>query len=68
MSTTPLSSSPLSREEAARLLENLMPLLRYLGAPGDWGYKSRLGMLTQQLQELRSDIINAMAEAPKDET
>ena len=66
MSTTPLSSSPLSRDEAARILEYMMPLLRYLGAPGDWGYQSRLGVLTQQLRELRADIINAVAAAPEE--
>lgn len=59
----PLSSSPLSKEEVLRLEANLMPLLRYLGAPGDWGYETKLGRLTQVLHGLRSDIRKASLQA-----
>lgn len=52
----PLCSSPLSMDEAIRLHENMMPLLRFLGSPGDWGYQTKLGRLTIALSVLRSDV------------
>ena len=55
----PLCSSPLSSTEALQLESNLMPLLRYLGSPGDWGYETKLGRLTILLLELRVEIRQA---------
>lgn len=55
----PLCETPLSRDEAIRLEACLMPLVRFLNAPGDWGYETKLGRLTQELHGLRADIINA---------
>ena len=52
----PLCSSQLSAEERIRLDENLKPLLRFLGAPGDWGYETKLGRLTSVLDSLRREI------------
>lgn len=52
----PLSESPLCYEEAVNLEIEMRPLLRYLGAPGDWGYGSKLGRLTQALHALVPEI------------
>lgn len=57
--TLPLCALPLSRDEAVRLETNLMPLLRYLGSPGDWGYETKLGRLTIALSGLRAEIARA---------
>jgi hypothetical protein len=51
-----LCSSPLSYDEAVRMEAELMPLLRYLGSPGDWGYGTKLGRLTEVLHGLRGEI------------
>jgi len=58
-SDLPLCTSPLSRDEAIRLHENLTPLLRFLGAPGDWGYETKLGRLTIVLGNLRAEVSRA---------
>ena len=58
-SDMPLCSSPLSRDEAIRLHENMMPLLRFLGSPGDWGYETKLGRLTIALSNLRAEVAQA---------
>ena len=55
----PLCASPLSRDEAVRLETNMMPLLRFLGSPGDWGYDTKLGRLTIALSGLRAEIAKA---------
>ena len=55
----PLCSSPLSRAETIRLTENMMPLLRFLGSPGDWGYDTKLGQLTIALGNLRAEVARA---------
>lgn len=52
----PLCGSALTAEARARLDENLKSLLRFLGAPGDWGYDTQLGRLTILLDGLRRDI------------
>ena len=57
--TLPLCASLLSRDEAVRLETNLMPLLRYLGSPGDWGYETKLGRLTIVLGNLRAEVARA---------
>jgi len=61
----PLCACPLSPEEAIRLEAYLRPLLQYLGAPGDWGYQSKLGRLTQVLHALRAEIVQAGNEAAR---
>lgn len=66
-SDLPLCSSPLSRDEVIRLHENLMPLLRFLGSPGDWGYKTKLGRLTIVLGNLRAEVARVRDTAPAGE-
>jgi hypothetical protein len=61
----PLCTSPLSVEEAQRLQDNLEPLLRFLGSPGDWGYQSKLGRLTCVLLDLRAEITKASNDAAR---
>lgn len=53
----PLSECRLSPEERARWLAVLDPLLRYAGSPGDWGYQSKLGVLTKHLYALRAELV-----------
>lgn len=55
----PLAACPLSYDETVKLEGNLMPLLRYLGSPGDWGYGTKLGRLTEVLHGLRAEIRQA---------
>lgn len=55
----PLTQTPLSLEEAAKWINVIDPLLKYAGSPGDWGYKSKLGILTQRLYEVRAQIVAA---------
>ncbi len=53
---------PLGRLRASEkqvLLLRLDDLLRFLGAPGDWGYGTQLGAMTQRLIRLRRDIAAA---------
>jgi hypothetical protein len=52
----PLCSSLLSAEERIRLDENLKPLLRFLGSPGDWGYETKLGRVALLLDSLRREL------------
>ena len=52
----PLSESALSSEERAKWINVLDPLLKYAGAPGDWGYGSKLGQLIQVLTRARAEI------------
>lgn len=59
----PLSESPLSIEERARWIAVLDPLLKYAGSPGDWGYQSKLGVLTQKLLQARAEIVSSDREA-----
>jgi hypothetical protein len=54
----PLAASPLSIEERARWIAVLDPLLRYAGSPGDWGYESKLGILTKHLYSVRAQIVS----------
>ncbi len=60
----PLSESPLSIEERARWIAVLDPLLKYAGSPGDWGYQSKLGVLTQKLHQARAEIVGAAGGQP----
>ncbi|WP_213664277.1 hypothetical protein [Stutzerimonas stutzeri] len=59
----PLCISSLSDDEAIRLEAELLPLLRYLGSPGDWGYRTKLGRLTGVLHELVAEIRHAGKQA-----
>ena len=59
----PLAASPLSIEERAKWINVLDPLLKYAGSPGDWGYGSQLGLLTQRLLHVRQEI--AREDAPE---
>jgi hypothetical protein len=52
-----LACRQLTNHEKDRLLENLYPLIKYLGAPGDWGYGTELAKLTIYLHELKQEII-----------
>ncbi len=52
----PLVGNPLSEAEKTKLLERINHLLGYLGAPGDWGYETKLGVFTEQLYSLRSEV------------
>lgn len=60
-SEMPLVAHPLSDVEKARLLACLEPLLHYLGAPGDWGYETKLGRMTISLIELRNEIVRSQS-------
>lgn len=57
-SELPLSETPLSMEERVRWIGVLDPLLKYAGSPGDWGYGSKLGVMTQHLYRLRAEIMS----------
>lgn len=46
----------LSDIERDKILIRLDPLIQYLGAPGDWGYDTKLGVMTVKLIEMRSAI------------
>lgn len=58
-SEMPVADCPLSDLERGKMLAHLDPLLRYLGAPGDWGYESKLGQMTIRLNELRNEIVRS---------
>jgi hypothetical protein len=51
-----MSITPLDAQERARLLGLLDALAGYLGAPGDWGYGTRLGRFTVDVLALRHDV------------
>lgn len=53
----PLATCPLSLEERARWINVLDPLLKYAGSPGDWGYESKLGIITKHLHRLRAELV-----------
>lgn len=55
--TLPLGT--LRAREQIILLMRLDDLLKFLGAPGDWGYNTKLGMMTLRLIELRQQIAKA---------
>ncbi len=50
----PVANLPLNETERARMLAALDTFLGYAGSPGDWGYASKLGVLTKHLHELRA--------------
>lgn len=53
----PMATCQLSIEERARWINVLDPLLKYAGSPGDWGYESKLGLLTMRLLEVRRELV-----------
>jgi len=55
-SKKPLSRAQLSMSEKLRLAESMAPLISFLGAPGDWGYGSRLADLTIELKQIRNEL------------
>ncbi len=58
-SEMPIAACPLSDVERGKLLAYLQMLLQFLGAPGDWGYESKLGQMTIRLTELQSEILRS---------
>lgn len=62
MSAPPLTVSPLSVREQARLAGLLDALAGYLGRPGDWGYDTQLGLFTIQVQAIRQQVKAASPE------
>lgn len=54
----PLVAHPLNDAEKAKLLLRLDDLLKFLGSPGDWGYSTKLGVMTQTLTVLRREVAN----------
>ena len=46
----------LREHERLRLLEEIAPLRRHLGCPGDWGYGTKLATLTIILDQVRQDL------------
>ncbi len=55
----PLATCSLSIEERVKWINVLDPLLKYAGSPGDWGYGSKLGLLTQRLQQVQQELYTA---------
>lgn len=55
----PLVAHPLSLHECEQIMALLGPLVRYLGAPGDWGYGTRLGDATVLLRDLYNEVVAA---------
>lgn len=56
----PLCGTPLSAREAVKLDTLLSDLQRFLGSPGDWGYNTKLGDLTQAVFAVRHDVQKAL--------
>lgn len=50
------SNEGLSASEASTLRLRIDDLLRFLGSPGDWGYGTKLGELTQILHAQRGAL------------
>lgn len=54
MPELPFVAHPLSPHERATLALRLDDLLRFLGAPGDWGYDTELGGFTLMALRMRA--------------
>lgn len=52
----PLVASPLSEVDRAVLVWLVGHLADFLRAPGDWGYGTKLGHLTERLIEVRREL------------
>lgn len=52
----PLVASPLSDVDKAVLARLVGHLADFLRAPGDWGYGTKLGDLTERLIEVRREL------------
>lgn len=59
-SQMPLCNHPLTRKEAVKLEGRVSDLLRELNAPGDWGYGTQLGQLTQKLHSVKLEIAQVL--------
>lgn len=55
----PLLAQPLNERERESMLAHMDAFLLHLGAPGDWGYETKLGVLTLRLREVRYEILRA---------
>lgn len=55
----PVAQCPLNARERDAALSALNDFLAWAGAPGDWGYQSKLGVLTKHLHNLRAEIVMA---------
>ena len=53
-----LPDNHTSQKDRERLLMRIDDLLRLLGAPGDWGYDTKLGELTQILFVQRTALLS----------
>lgn len=60
----PIATLPLTGEERAEAIDALRDLMLALGAPGDYGYDSKLGRLLQAANELRREIERTPAREP----
>lgn len=52
-----LPDNDLSNAERKLILMRIDDLLRMLGAPGDWGYGTKIGELTRILHIARASIV-----------
>ncbi|MCD7099085.1 hypothetical protein [Stenotrophomonas sp. MMGLT7] len=57
-----LCTSPLTAIEQARLLGLLDALTGYLGAPGNWGYGTRLGKFAGDALDVRRAVATVHVE------
>lgn len=53
----PLVASPLSDVDRALLVRLVGHLADFLRAPGDWGYRTKLGELTERLIDEEADML-----------
>lgn len=59
----PIATCPLNAEERDETIEALRTFALDLGAPGDYGYESRLGIILKVANELRVDLEKQRAAA-----
>jgi len=60
-----LPDCEVSARDRSRLLMRIDDVLRTLGAPGDWGYGTKLGELTRVLHAQKQVLCAAPKEAPE---
>ena len=54
-------NSNLNLREVHQLLSHIEALLHVLGSPGDWGYETKLGELTQILNVEQGELYKAFS-------
>ena len=59
----PVAALALDQRERAEVLDSLGAFLQSVGAPGDYGYDSKLGRLVHAASELRQEIERTPARA-----